>query len=1188
MNILKGHKNRFLKALLWIIGVWAAVLIVLQICLSPSVLGRIVHRYADEYIDGDLSFSKVKLSLFRHFPNVGITIEDCSVTYPSDRFDSLETKGAQGMLTDHGCGETADTLASFRRFSAGINVSALLAGKIRIPHVVLIKPRIFAHSYDDGHANWNIFRLQADEDTAKTELPPVSIGRIRLLHNPHIVYTDSRDTVFMLADIGRMTFDGRIDTRKTNRNRLGLTVDSLRFAGRVASDTLGAKLDKLHIHEHHKHFDVHAEAHAFIANSVLGRMRIPVSLNGTVSFPKDSVPTMEFRNINAEIASIPLAADAKLSKINGIPYIEAEFGMDGCRVENILDDYVKRIIPSIKDFGTDAVLFVDGRCTGNIGNGNIPQFDMSLSIPEAKITHKMLTDDIDFALMTNSSCKDGKINISVSNVSVSTPGLSLKTSANLDDLLGDDPIIGLDGRIYADADSLISIVSRSSGITASGNLSANLQGSMRLSQMNMYSFSQAELDGSILSDSLYLDSPKDTISINIKGLDLKLGPETKQSRIDSTRSFRLIGLNGAIAKADINIKDDISMSGSEVSISAKNSAQALSDTSRIHPLGGHLKAGHLMLTDASGTSVAVDNTSNSFQMVPKKNQPKVPVLNLSSTNQRIFLRNGHGRIILTDSSIKGKASLNTVERRQKRKAFMDSLATVHPDIPKDSLFAHLRSQRTSYRIPEWLREEDFKEKDINIRLDESLSKYFREWDIDGNIKVRTGILMTPYLPLRNILKGMDVEFSNNEIKIDSLKVASGKSEIEAKGSLSGIRRAILGRGTYRLDMDLYSGKMDADEFLAAINTGSSFDLEDSQGQITDATDAEFLKMVVADSLDTDDIKALVVIPSNLEAELRLKGKNITFSDMEINRFEADVKMRERCMQIADSYAETNMGGCTLEAFYATRTKQNLKTGFNITLSDVTTEKVIGMMPAIDTIMPLLKSFKGLMDCEIAATASLDTCMNILTPSINGIIRIGGENLTLSDNKVFSDLAKKLKFKNSKTGKIDKMTVEGIIKDNTLEVFPFILDVDRYTLAMSGLQNFDMSFRYHVSLIRSPMVFKVGVDLYGDDFNNMKFKIGKPKYKNTKVPVFTTVIDQTRINLAQSIHDIFAKGVETAVKENEMLTAINEHKQKIGFVNAADQQLEELSAEEQMQLDDNSSENVLKETADTLNEQSGIH
>ena len=105
--------RRLLKAAAWTAGIWICILVILQIALSPSVLTRILDKYAEEYVDGTLSFGKVRLAMFRHFPNVGMSLEDFHITYPADRYDSLEIKGAQGHLTMKGLGEKADTLASF-------------------------------------------------------------------------------------------------------------------------------------------------------------------------------------------------------------------------------------------------------------------------------------------------------------------------------------------------------------------------------------------------------------------------------------------------------------------------------------------------------------------------------------------------------------------------------------------------------------------------------------------------------------------------------------------------------------------------------------------------------------------------------------------------------------------------------------------------------------------------------------------------------------------------------------------------------------------------------------------------------------------------------------------------------------------------------------------------------------------
>ena len=113
----KGFLRKLMRFFLWFAVVWAALLLLLQIVLSTSVLTRTVNRIGADYVDGDLSFGRVSVNMFRNFPNISLTLDDVSITYPADRFDVLEKAGAQGDLLYHGTGESADTLVSFERFS---------------------------------------------------------------------------------------------------------------------------------------------------------------------------------------------------------------------------------------------------------------------------------------------------------------------------------------------------------------------------------------------------------------------------------------------------------------------------------------------------------------------------------------------------------------------------------------------------------------------------------------------------------------------------------------------------------------------------------------------------------------------------------------------------------------------------------------------------------------------------------------------------------------------------------------------------------------------------------------------------------------------------------------------------------------------------------------------------------------
>lgn len=1196
---MKPNSKRLLKTLLLILGIGAALLILIEVILSSKMVTRTVNKYAAEYIDGDIRFGDISVSILRQFPYASLTLEDFSVTYPADRFDQQERLGAQGHLMHHGCGETADTLASFRQFNVSISPLQLLFNKIHIPEIVLVSPRVFAHAYADGNANWNIFATAGEQgeiadsttirDTStvsapetEASFPRISVGRIRLRNHPHIVYTDSRDTVFAMVDMKQAGFNGRLITGKTTRNRIGMHIDSVFIAGRVANDTLAIGLDKLHIDEHGRSADFVLEAKTLAATRTFGRFSVPVGLKGSMHFVRDTVPAIAVENLTAEIAAVPISGEVQLRFMKGRTGIDGQVSVNGAEINDILKRFVTSFVPEAGKIGTDAVIYMNASCKSEYihGSGKLPECQVEVNIPDSYVRYTGFPQDIRVAIGAAAEVnRKGTVNLKSGKAQVTTEGMKLNAKAKAQDCLGKDPYMEIEGELQACLDSLVRFLPDTTGIKASGDIKADIKGKARLSQLDIYSFSHTELLGSLSADKILFNSPADTIDIDIQGLDMKLGPENLISRRDSTKSFRLMGITAAIGSADISMKESLEVNGKRLMFSAKNSTDNDKDTSSVQRLGGRLQAENLSVTDRVGTSLKLDNTKNSFMMMPKRSSPQTPVLSVTSRNKRITLITTDNRVILTDAAIKAKAAMNTIERRQKVRNFMDSLAMAHPDIPRDSLMQHLRSKRKSAAMTAWMTEEDFRKSDISITLDESMRKYFRDWDLEGNLNVRTGILMTPYFPIRNILRGCEISFTNDRVAIDSLKFMSGSSELTFRGEMKGLRRAVLRKGMIKLGLDISSDGMNANELLGAFNAGSSYNPKTSDKEISGISNADFFQMVTVDTVTTQKNTSLLVIPANIYADISLEAGNIRYSDLLISRLHSDLTMKERCVQITNTMATSNIGEVVFEGFYATRTKKDIQAGFNINFKDITAEKAISLMPAVDTIMPLLKSFAGNLNCDLAATARLDTNMNIITPSINGVMRISGNDLTISDSDLFTGLARKLKFNNKKVGTIRQMTVEGVIKDNMMEVFPFVLNLDRYTLALSGKQNLDMSFRYHASIIRSPIIIKLGVDLYGSDFDHLKFKIGRPKYKDENVPVFSTVIDQTKINLAESIRNIFVKGVDAAVKENERQEELAKHKKDIGYVNAVDQTLEELSEEDKLKLEQETAEDTVSDTTE---------
>jgi hypothetical protein len=92
-------------------------------------------------------------------------------------------------------------------------------------------------------------------------------------------------------------------------------------------------------------------------------------------------------------------------------------------------------------------------------------------------------------------------------------------------------------------------------------------------------------------------------------------------------------------------------------------------------------------------------------------------------------------------------------------------------------------------------------------------------------------------------------------------------------------------------------------------------------------------------------------------------------------------------------------------------------------------------------------------------------------------------------------------------------------------------VDRYQLAASGIQNLDRKFDYHISVLRSPLLVRFGLNAWGQDFDDVHYGLGKARYPNAQVPVYSKQLDTVQYSLVAAIHNVFELGVERALREN---------------------------------------------------------
>ncbi|MBR6001569.1 MAG: hypothetical protein IK045_01770 [Bacteroidales bacterium] len=1144
---MAGKRHILRNLLLGAVGFFVIVLVALQIALSPKVLARIVRRLAVELVpEGEVEFSGIRASVVRNFPRVGVTIDDFSLTYPHDRYAAFDSLYSEGPVADHhfslleaGRGEEKDTLASFRRLHASVNLLRILKGEYLLPKVELSRPRIFAHYYDSTAANWDILPIGKSSDEAEDTTKSgtvISLRRILLDNRPFVVFTDPADTLYALATMREMSYKGALSTRDISATLADLSVDSLFVAGRLPADTLAAGLDHLELKGSRDGFDLKASATAKLMSSSIGRLDVPVKLKTAFALPPSEQGfAVSVKSLDLQVAPLHMTGEGDAVFYGDSTFLRAELLIDDCPVADMLD-FAKDIFPAGRKIKTDAKLSLTALCDGIYSkpSGTIPEILAELVVPPASLSFSGLpykgTVSFDVNAETSS---EGRLDATLDEVMADIRGAQLLFEGDAKDLLGEDPAFNLEGFLDADIEALTEMFTADAGIYGRGSLSADMALKAKLSQLSLSKIAGASVRADLKASGVHVDDLADSLNVDFNSAKVSLG--ISGNKIDNSlrKGARVLSLDAAIDTLLLGFKDEVYMSGGKIKLLAQNSAAVLSGGKSIQPFMGLFKASSVNMRDIEGTSVDIEGTTETFRIIPPKGETGA-TLRLTGRNSSINLISGMERVSLDSLNFNLTASQALRKRRasSRMSRMLDSLQRLYPGVPRDTI------ARRYHRALRSSGADELSSGDIKISLGGQAKQYYRDWNLAGDLSLHAAELRTPQFPIRISADRVKGSFTNDEIRLDNFTLRAGRSDVTAKGRIHGLRRALLGRGIIYLDANVDSDYIDANELLwtyaysATHKPSSEFDASQS-----DATYDSALEEAIS---EVDSVKSpLIIVPRNLNANISLNANQIKYDNLLVTWAASDISMRDRCLQVTNTVATSNMGDIYFEGFYSTQSKKDIKAGFDLNLVDITAEKVISLFPAVDTLMPILKSFSGLLDLEMVATSDLDENMNIVLPSIDGVIKISGKDLTLQDSEQFTKIAKILVFKNKKKAVVDKMSVDGMVRDNSIEIFPFVLKVDRYTLAASGIQSLDESYKYHISVIKSPLLIRFGINVFGDNFDQMKFRLGKARYKNTRVPVFTKQLDTVQINLVNSIHNIFELGVEKAIRDNREQNLIRE-------------------------------------------------
>lgn len=1090
-KLLKGTMWTIIGLVLLVFGLLQAVVCI----LTPERLTPLTEKYLTQTLNANVDIDRVELTIWSTFPDVTLEIDKFSVI--SNSLKSIDDS-IRAQLPSN-----ADSLLSLGHFRGGINIHKLLVGKLSLYDIQLHQPMVNLVVVDSINSNFNILppsEPEIESDTATTQLPIIEIDHFAIIDAKPIKFFSLADSIDVALQLNTTYLDG------TNNPQYTLDIN-----GNIATPLLG----------------------------LINLKDMPFILNGGIKWNQASPAIVELNAFNAGVDIFNAHIDGRFDLGDEMTINELNVALDPIKYSDIKTRVPQEYASLCKDIYSDAAITFETQLTKpyNLSTDTIPWAEIKIDVPQCKFKYGDLNVD-KFKAKVNASLKGENLNnaiVDIAYVSLNGMGINCNLSTTASSLISDPLAKGKFSGMVS-LEKLPPFIKKMVDGKLSGKVNANTEFNLRLSHLDKNNFHKAKVKGDVEINDLNFQSNDTLTNLYARNAVVTLG--TSESFVRNTH--RVDSLLTASIKVDtcalIYDTHKVRFSDLKAGVGCANLASSL-DSTQVNPIGGTLRFRRLnYVSEADTMRVRLRDVKCFASLRRFKKLEKVPELSLRMDIGRAGATTKEMRVNLRESNLSIKAHLQPRRKMspQVKRAF-DCIIKENPTITNDSAYAMARREVSARRKSRSARIDSMEKEisTIDFGVDRSTRALLNRWNVKGSVKAKSARVFTPYFPLRNRISDVDIEFTTDSVAINSMQYKAGRSNFSAFGSISNIKKAISGRSRQplKLALILRSDTIDVNQLADAAFAGAAFaekaSTTDMSAMLENTDDEAVLEATIAQEAESQGTSALLV-PMNIDGILRVSAKNIIYSDMLMNKMSGNIQIYRGSLRLDQLRATTDMGSVNLSALYSAPTKKNMSFGFGLELKDFYIDKVLELVPAIDSVMPLLRDIKGIINADLAATADLDTAMNFVMPSLNAAIKLEGDSLVLMDAETFRTVSKWLLFKNKKKNMVDKMAVEVLVKDSQLELFPFMFNIDRYKLGVLGYNDLAMNFNYHVSVLKSPIPFKFGITVKGNP-DKMKVRLGKAKFKENMAAERVAIVDTTRINLLRQIENVFRRGVDRSSK-----------------------------------------------------------
>lgn len=418
-----------------------------------------------------------------------------------------------------------------------------------------------------------------------------------------------------------------------------------------------------------------------------------------------------------------------------------------------------------------------------------------------------------------------------------------------------------------------------------------------------------------------------------------------------------------------------------------------------------------------------------------------------------------------------------------------------------------------------------------------------------HLTAANGTFITPEYPTPVRLADLALTLTPQQLAVQRLRLASQSNSFLLSGcidnylslsNIAGTTHAPTANATFFLqadtvDINQIAGTRMAGKQLTALLAGTAD---------TPAT---------PDTLPTPSCSRALLLPRSLNAQFRLKVKNITYTNLNVRDVTAAMRLQNGIFSLDTIHARTDFGTAHANAVYKAADALDMGVKCAVWLDSINVVAFFRQFHTLLEMMPQMSNLSGMVSASAQGEFDIFPDMVMNLPSLTATVTASGRELKVHQSKFIHRICRALLIHTADDLHIHNINVRATIHDNQLELYPFIFEMNRYRLLFAGENDFAGNLYYHVGILHSPLPLHFGVNITGT-FSKYHIRIGRARFRQYRAMRQMQLLQHHKINIITELKWFAAKFMQKAAAADRSTARIPGTDSTSGTPSGADELL----------------------------------